>query len=155
MYDDHLLHVMHCSRWEGWTQPSGRYCCSVAESRLTLCDPMDCSTLSFRIFHYLPEFAQTHVHWVVDAIQPSHPLSPPCPAVIFPGIGSNPCPLRRWCHPTISSSVTPFSFCLQSSPVFSSKLVLHLRWAKYWNFNFSVSPSNEYSGLISFRIFTT
>ena len=77
-----------------------------------------------------------------------------CPSS-SPGACWNSCPSSRWCHPTILSSVTPFSFCLQSSPVFSSKLVLHLRWAKYWNFNFSVSPSNEYSGLISFRIFTT
>ena len=123
MYDDHLLHVMHCSRWEGWTQPSGRYCCSVAESRLTLCDPMDCSTLSFRIFHYLPEFAQTHVHWVVDAIQPSHPLSPPCPAVIFPGIG-----------------------------VFSSESALCIRWPKLWSFSFIISPPNECSELTSFWI---
>ena len=54
-------------------------CCSVAKSGLTLCDPMDCSTLGFPVFHYLPELAQTHVHWVSDAIQPTHPLSPPSP----------------------------------------------------------------------------
>ena len=90
MYDDHLLHVMHCSGWEGWTRPSGWYC-SVAESCLTLCDPMDCSTPGFPILHYLPEFAQTHVHRVVDAIQPSHPVSPLCPAVqCFPALGSFP-----------------------------------------------------------------
>ena len=90
MYDDHLLHVMHCSGWEGWTRPSGWYC-SVAESCLTLCDPMDCSTPGFPILHYLPEFAQTHVHRVIDAIQPSHPVSPPCPAVkCFLALGSFP-----------------------------------------------------------------
>ena len=63
-------------------------CCSVAQSCLTLCDPMDCSTLGFPVFHYLPEFAQTHVHWVYDAIQTSsHPLSLPLllPSV-FPSI---------------------------------------------------------------------
>ena len=52
-------------------------CCSVARSCSTLCDPMDCSTPGFPVLHYLPEFAQTHVHWVSDAIQPSHPLSSP------------------------------------------------------------------------------
>ena len=53
------------------------HCCSVAQSCPTLCDPMDCSTPGFPVFHCLPELAQTHVHWVDDAIQPSHPLSPP------------------------------------------------------------------------------
>ena len=55
------------------------FCCSVAKSCLTLCNPMDCSTLGFPVLHYLPELAQTHVHWVSDAIQPSHPLSSFCP----------------------------------------------------------------------------
>ena len=54
-------------------------CCSVAKSCLTLCDPMDCSTPGFPVLHYLPEFVQTHVHQVGDAIQPSHPLSSPSP----------------------------------------------------------------------------
>ena len=52
-------------------------CCWVAQSYLTLCDPMDCSTPGFPVLHHLPDLAQTHVHWVDDAIQPSHPLSPP------------------------------------------------------------------------------
>ena len=56
-------------------------CCSVAKSCLTLCDPMDCSTPGFPVLHYLPEFTQTHVHWVGDAIQPSHPLLLPSPAL--------------------------------------------------------------------------
>ena len=51
-------------------------CCSVAKLRLTLCDPMDCSKPGFPVLHYLLDFAQTHVRWVSDAIQPSHPLSP-------------------------------------------------------------------------------
>ena len=54
-------------------------CCSVAKLCLTLCDPMDCSTPGFPILHHLPEFAQTHVHWISDAIQPSHPLASPSP----------------------------------------------------------------------------
>ena len=57
-----------------------RYCCSVAHSFLTLCDPMDCSTPGFSVLHRLPEFAQTHVHWVSYATQPSRPLSPSSPS---------------------------------------------------------------------------
>ena len=72
----------------------------------------------------LPFHAQTHVHWVSDAIQPSRPLSLPSPpALNFPSIR-----------------------------VFSSESALHIRWPKYWSFRVSVSPSNEYSELISFRI---
>ena len=52
-------------------------CCSVAKSCLTLCDPMNCNTPGFLILHHLPEFTQTHIHWVSDATQPFHPLSPP------------------------------------------------------------------------------
>ena len=58
----------------------GCCCCSVAKLCLTLSDPMDYSTPGFPVLHYLPEFAETHVHWVSDAIQPSHPLSSPSPA---------------------------------------------------------------------------
>ena len=59
--------------------PSSIYicCCSVVKCYLTLCDPMACSTPGFPALDYLPAFAQTHVHWVGDSIQPSHPLSPP------------------------------------------------------------------------------
>ena len=70
------------------------------------------------------------------------------------GACSNSCPLSWWCHPTISSSVVPFS-CLQSVSAlgsFSNESVLRIRWPKYWSFSFSISPSNEYSGLISFKI---
>ena len=72
---------------------------------------------------------------------------PPCPSPT-PGVYSNSCPLSRWCHPTISSSL------LQSFPirVFSNESVLHIRWPKYWSFSFSISPSNKYLGLISFRM---
>ena len=72
-----------------------------------------------------------------------------CPSPI-PGACSNSCPSSWWCHPTISSSVTPFTSCPQSFP--ASRSVLHIRWPKYWSFSFSISPSNEYSGLISFRM---
>ena len=59
--------------------PSFCYCCSVTKSSPTLCDPMDCRTLGFPVFHYLLQFDQIHVHWVDDVIQPSHPLSPSSP----------------------------------------------------------------------------
>ena len=68
---------------------------------------------------------------------------------------SNYCAQGPWCHPTISSSVIPFSSCLQSFPsirVFSNESALHISWPKYWSFSFNISPSNEYSRLISFRI---
>ena len=70
-----------------------------------------------------------------------------------PGACSNASPLSQWCRPTISSSVVPFSSCLQSFPASGSfqESVLHIRWPKYWTFSFSASPSNEYAGLISFR----
>ena len=77
----------------------------------------------------------------------------PCPSST-PGAYSNSCPSSRWCHPTISSSVFPFPSYLQSPSisVFSTESVLHIKWPKYWSFSFSISPSNEYSALISFRI---
>ena len=77
----------------------------------------------------------------------------PCPSP-SPGICSNSCPLCRWWHPTISSSVFPFSSCLQSFPASQSFLMswLFASGPKYWSFSFSISPSNEFSGLISFRI---
>ena len=74
---------------------------------------------------------------------------------LSPRVYSNSCSSSRWCHPTISSSVVPFSSCLQSFPAsgfFSIESVVHIRWPKYWSFSFSISPSNEYSGFISCRI---
>ena len=97
----------------------------VAKSCLTLCDPMDCSKPGFPVLHCLPEFAQTHVHWVGDAIQPSHPPLPPSPLPSF--------------FPSIR--------------VFSNKLALCIRWLKCWSFSLSTNSSNEYSGLTSFKIY--
>ena len=74
---------------------------------------------------------------------------PPCPSPT-PGVHPNPCPLSRWCHLIISSSVVPFSSCSQSFP--ASESALRIRWLKYWSFSFNISPSNEHPGLISFRI---
>ena len=80
---------------------------------------------------------------------------PPCPSPI-PRVHSNSCPSSRWCHPTISSSVLPFSSCLQSFPASGSfpmsLSALPIRWPRYRSFSFYISPSNEYSGLNSFRI---
>ena len=75
----------------------------------------------------------------------------PCPS-LSPWVCSNSCPLSQWCHPTISFSVTPSLSVLNVSRirVFSTELAFHIRWPKYWSF--IISPSNEYSGLISFRI---
>ena len=85
-----------------------------------------------------------------DSLQP-HRLQhtrPLCPSPT-PGVYSNSCPSRQWCHPTISSCVVHFSSCPQIPPsikVFFNESALRIRWPKYW------SPSNEYSGLISLRI---
>ena len=97
---------------------------SVAQLCLTLCDPMDCSMSGFSVHHQLLELAQSHVHRVGDTIQSSHLL------------------LSLYLLPSIFPSIR----------VFSSEAVLCIRWPKYWSFSFSISPSNEYSGLISFRI---
>ena len=91
---------------------------------MTLCDPLDCSMLGFSVHHQLLELAQTHVHWDGDAIQPSSPLSCPAP-------------------PTFNLSQHQDLFKWVSSCI---------RWPKYWSFSFRISPSNEYSGMISFRI---
>ena len=85
---------------------------------------MDCSTPGLPVHHQLPEFTQTHVHRVNDAIQPSHPLSP---LLLLPPI-----------PPSIR--------------VFSNESTLHMRWPKYWSFSFSIIPSKEIPGLISFRM---
>ena len=100
-------------------------CCPVAKSFSTLCNPMGCRTPGFPVLHYLPKFTQTHVHWVDDAIQTSHPLLLPSP-------------------PVLNLS--------QHQGIFQSESVLHIRWPKYWSFSFSIISSNEYSWLISFRI---
>ena len=97
---------------------------SVTQLCPTLCDPMNRSTPGLPVHHQLPEFTQTHVHWVSDAIQPSHLLSSPfAPA-------PNPPSIR----------------------VFSNESTLRIRWPKYWSFSFSIIPSKLHPGLISFRM---
>ena len=98
------------------------YCCLIAKSCPILCNPMNCSTPGFPVLHYLPEFAHTHVQCVDDAIQLCQPLLP---------------------RLLLLSNFPSIRF-------FSNELALCMRWPKYQSF--SISPSNEYSGLISFRI---
>ena len=97
---------------------------SVAQSCPTLCDPMNRSKPGLPVHHHLPEFTQTHVHGVCDAIQPSHP---PRPLLLLPPIPP-------------------------SNRVFSNESTLRMRWPKYWSFSFSIIPSKEIPGLISFRM---
>ena len=85
---------------------------------------MNCSMPGFPVHHQLLEPTQTHLHRIDDAIQPSHPLS----------------------------SSSPPTFTLSQHQGLFNELVLHIRWPKYWSFSFSISPSKEYSGLISFRM---
>ena len=90
---------------------------------------------------------------VSDSLRP-HGLQharPPCPSPT-PGVYSNSYPLSRWCRLTISSSVVPFSSRLQSFPASGSFQMSRIRWPKYWSLSFSISPSSEHSGLISFRM---
>ena len=93
---------------------------------------------------------------VMSSSLPPHELQhprPPCPSPA-PGVYSNSCPLSQWCHPTISSChpllLPPSVF--PSIRVFANESALRVRWPKYWSFSFSISPSNEYSGLVSFRM---
>ena len=99
-------------------------CCSVTKSCPILCDPTDCSMPGFPVLQYFLEFAQSHIPRVNIATQPSYPLSSPSPPALN----------------------------LSQHQVFSDESVLHIRWPKYWSFSFSISPSNEYSGLVSFSI---
>ena len=114
-------------QWEQNTElqhVSFRLCCSLIQSCLTSYNLMKCSMPGFPVLHYLPEIAQTRLCWVDDAIQPSHLLLPPSPLAF-----------------NLSQNQGLFQWV---------ELALHVRWPKYWSF--SLSASNEYSGLISFRM---
>ena len=97
---------------------------SSVQFTISTVSPIDCNMPSLPVHHQLSEITQIHVHWVGDAIQPSHPLSSPSP---------------------------PASIFL-SIRVFSNESTLHISWPKYWSFSFSISPSNEHPGLISFKM---
>ena len=112
-----------------YLMPSTRPCTSVqfssvSQSCLTLWDPINCSTPGLPIHHQLPEFTQTHAHQVGDAS--SHLIL---------------------CRPLLLLSPIP-----PSIRVFSNESILCMRWSKYWSFSFSISPSKEHPGLISFRM---
>ena len=107
------------------TSPSSVQFSPVAQSCRTLCDPMNRSTPGLPVHHQLPELTQTHVHRVGDAIQPSHPRSSPPP---------------------------PAPESLPASESFPNESTLCMRWPKYWSFSFSITPSKEHPGLISFRM---
>ena len=108
-----------------------------------------CSSVQFSSVHF------SHLV-VLDSLQPheSQHARPPCPSPT-PRVHSNSCPLTRWCHPAISSSVIPLSSCPQSLPAsesFSNESTFRMRWPKYWSFSFSIIPSKEQPGLISFKM---
>ena len=90
-----------------------------------------------------------------NSLQPQalQPAMVPCPSA-SPRVCSSSCPLHQWCHPTISSFLLSFpsAFNLSQPRSFSNKSAVHITWPKYWSFNFSICPSNEYSVLISFKI---
>ena len=120
--------LLHC-RWTVYRlshkgSPCSLQFSSVVQSCPTFCDPMNHSKPGLPVHHQLLEFTQTHVHQVGDAIQPSHPLSSPSPPAPNPS----------------------------QHQVFSNESTLHMRWPKYWSFSFSISPSKEIPGLISFRM---
>ena len=94
-------------------------------SQVWLCNPMDCSMPGFPVYQHLLEFAQTHVHWV-GSLMPSNHLILCCPLLLL--------------HSSLSQHLGLFQW------------VFHIRWPRYWSFSFSTSPTNEQSGLISFRI---
>ena len=107
-----------------WVSLPFKLCCSVIQLCPTLCEPMGHSTPGPSVPHYLLKFAQVHIHYIGDAIQPFHPLMPSFPSAL-----------------NLS----------QHQGFFQWVSLLH-QLTKYWSFNLSINPSNEYSGLISFRI---
>ena len=130
-------HKCPCVETSGWfTHEKNRDCpsfhtlCNLclllfSHAVVSLCGPMDCSTPDFSVLHNLPEFAQTHAHWVSDAIQNHLILC--CPLLLLPSI-----------FPRIR--------------VFSNNSALRIRWTKYWSFSFNISPSSECSGLVFLRM---
>ena len=104
--------------------PKGKVKEKVTQSCLTLCDPIDCSTPGFSVLHYLPEFAQIYV---IESLRLSDHFILCCCLLLLPSV-----------FPSIRG--------------FSNESALCIRWPNYWSFSFNISPSNEYSGLISFRI---
>ena len=110
-------------------------------------------SLACLVFSLSVQFSRSVVS---DSLRPheSQHTSPPCPS-LSPGVHPDSRPSSPWCHPAISSSVVPFSSYPQIPPsfrVFSNESTLRMRWPKYWSFSFSIIPSKEIPGLISFRM---
>ena len=128
----HLLGLLYWQAGSSPLAPPGKLLptCSVqfssaqSLSHVQLCDPMNRSTPGLPVHHHLPDFTQTHIHRVSNASQPSHPLS----------------------FPLLLPPIPP------SIRVFSNESTLCMRWPKYWSFSFSIIPSKEHPGLISFRM---
>jgi len=128
---------------------------------LHLTHPPDPNSIKELTLPPLSFFIISSVHFshsvISDSLRPheSQHTRPRCPSPT-PGVYPNSCPLSRWCHLTISSTVVPFSSCLQFFPISGSfqmsQLFTKYQWPKYWRFSFNISPANEHSGLISFRM---
>ena len=116
--------MSHLKSQKIWHQAETLCCVAVVQLCLTLCDPMDCSTPGFSVLHHLLELLK---FISIELVMPSNHLVLCCPLLLLPSI-----------FPSIR--------------VFSYELALHIRWPKYWSFSLSISPSSEYSGLISFMM---
>ena len=118
------INICHETQTKGINSTSPSLCCSVIQLCLTLCDPMDCSMPGFPVLHHLLGLAQIIS---IESVMPSNP-------------------------PVLCRPLHLLLAIFSSIRVFSNELALPIWWPKYWSFSFCISPSNEYSGLISFRI---
>ena len=123
----HLSHTRHWASFHGDAVKRGDDSSVQLLSHVRLCDPMNCSTPGLRVHHQLPEFTQTHLHWVGDAF-------------------------HRLCHLILCRPLLLLPSIFPSIRVFSNESALAIRWPKFWSFSFNISPSNEHSELISFRM---
>ena len=150
---------VHVLNW-GWRRHNPASCCNFyTVNQCLLCCPISnifltfvCISLVILLLKLLLLFSYQDVSDSLRPYELQHTRLP-CPSP-SPGVCPNSCPLTVWCHTTISSSVTLFSFSLQSPSIrcFPNNSAVCIRWPKYWSFNFSISTSKAYSGLISFKI---
>ena len=134
----HLIKFKVCFKWIYWMYTHQVICWTKSSSHIfkrissaqllspvwLFATPWTAAHQASLVHHQLLEFIQTHVHWVSDSIQPSHPLSSPYPP----------------------------AFSLSQHQIFSNESALHIRWPKYWSFSFTIFPSKEHPGLVSFRM---
>ena len=172
LFNSHSPSILFNSRLFLYIAVALHLCYAVlSQSCLTLCDPMDCSTPGFPVLHYLPEYAQVHVHWVGDAIHPfccfsvarscltlRNPMD--CSMLGF-SVLHYLLEINQAHVPWVGDAIQPYCplYLLLLLPsmfpsirVFSNELALCIRWPKYWSISLGISHSNEYSGLITFRI---